>query len=237
MVKKGIRGGTCRSIYRYSKANNKYMIDYDKNKKSSYIEYWILNNLYGWAMSQKLPVDNIEWIKDTSQFNEDFIKNYNEESDEGYFLEVDVQYLEKLHELHNDLPFLPERMKIEKVEKLVANLHDKTEYVIHIRNLKQALNHGLVLKKVHRVIKFNQNAWLKPYIDMNTDLRKKAKNDFEKDFFKLMNNAVFGKTMENVRKHRDIKLVTTERRRNYLVSEPNYHTITFVTENLLAMEI
>ena len=128
-------------------------------------------------------------------------------------------------------------MKIEKVEKLVANLHDKTEYVIHIRNLKQALNHGLVLKKVHRVIKFNQNAWLKPYIDMNTDLRKKAKNDFEKDFFKLMNNAVFGKTMENVRKHRDIKLVTTERRRNYLVSEPNYHTTKFFTENLLAIEM
>ena len=116
MVKKGIRGGTCRSIYRYSKANNKYMIDYDKNKKSSYIQYWILNNLYGWAMSQKLPVDNIEWIKDTSQFNEDFIKKYNKVSNEGYFLEVDVQYFEKLHDLHNDLSFLPERMKIEKVE-------------------------------------------------------------------------------------------------------------------------
>ena len=133
-------------------------------------------------MSQKLPINNFAWTKYTSRFNEDFIKNYNEESDEGYFLEVDVQYLEKLHELHNDLPFLPERMKIEKVEKLVANLHDKTEYVIHIRNLKQALNHGLVLKKVHRVIKFNQNAWLKPYIDMNTDLRKNTKNDFEKVF-------------------------------------------------------
>ena len=116
MVKKGIRGGICRSIYRYSKSNNKYMIDYDKNKKSSYIQYWILNNLYGWAMSQKLPVDNIEWIKDTSQFNEDFIKKYNKVSNEGYFLEVDVQYFEKLHDLHNDLSFLPERMKIEKVE-------------------------------------------------------------------------------------------------------------------------
>ena len=126
-------------------------------------------------------------------------------------------------------------MKIETIEILVANLHDKTEYIIHIRNLKQTLNHGIVLKKVHRVIKFNQNAWLKPYIDLNTDLRKKAKNDFEKDF--LMNNAVFGKTMENVRKHRGIKLVTKERRRNYLASEPNYHTTMFFEENLLATEM
>ena len=123
-------------------------------------------------MSQKLPVNNFEWIKDTSQFNEDFIKKYNEESDEGYSFEVDVQYPEKLHELHNDLLFLPDRMKIE--ENIVANLHDKTEYVIHIRNLKQALNHGLILEKVHRVIKYNQNAWLKPYVDMSIDLRKKA---------------------------------------------------------------
>ena len=106
-------------------------------------------------MSQMFPVYNFEWVKDTFQFHEDFIKNYNEESDKGYFLEVDVQYFEKLQELHNDLPFLPERMKVENVEKLVANLHDKTDYGIHKINLKQALNHGLVLKKVHRVIKFN----------------------------------------------------------------------------------
>ena len=188
-------------------------------------------------MSQKLPVNNFGRIKDTSQFNEDFIKNYNEESDEGYFLEVDVQHPKKLQQLHNDLPFLPERMKIEKVKTLLTNLHDKNEYVIHIRNSKQAVNHGLILKKVHRVIKFNQNAWLKPYIDMNTTLGQKAKNNFEKDFFKLMNNAVFEKTMENVRKRRNIKLVTTERRRNCLVSEPNYHTTKFFTENLLAIEM
>ena len=130
-------------------------------------------------MLQKFPVNNFEWIKDTSQFNEDFIKNCNEESDEEYFLEADVPYPENLHNLHNDLPFSPERKKIEKVEKAVANLHDKTEYVIHIRNLKQALNHRLVLKKVRRMIKFNQNAGLKVYIDMNTDRRKQAKNDFE----------------------------------------------------------
>ena len=116
-------------------------------------------------MLQKLPVNIFEWIKDTCQFNEDFIKNYNEETDEGYFREVEVYYFEKLHDLHNDLPFLPKRMKLEIVKKLVANLQDKTEYVIHIRNLKQALNNRLVLKKIHqiviKVIKFNQNAWLR----------------------------------------------------------------------------
>ena len=121
-------------------------------------------------------------------------------------------------------------MKIKKVGKLVINLHDKTEYVIHIRHLKQALNHGLILEKVHRVIKFNQNAWLKPYIDMNTKLRQKAKNNFEKDLFKLINNVVFGKTMENVRKHRNIKFVMTEKRKKFLVSEPNYRTTKFFTE-------
>ena len=120
-----------------------------------------------------------------------------------------------LHNLHSDLPFLPERKKIEKVKKLAWTVQEKEKYIVHIRALKQPL---------HRIIKFNQKAWLKPYIDMNTKLRKEAKNDFEKDFFKLMNNAVFGKTMENVRNHRDIKLVTTNERRNKLVSEPHYHT-------------
>ena len=150
-------------------------------------------------MSQKLPVNKLKWINDTSKFKEDFIKNYNEESDEEYFLEVDVQYPEKLHELRNDLPFLPKRMKIEKVKKLVTNLYDKTEYDIHIRNLKQLLNQGLSFKKVHSVIKLNQKAWLNPYIDKNTRLKQKAKINFEKEIFKLMNNAVFRKTMHDVR--------------------------------------
>ena len=122
-------------------------------------------------------------------------------------------------------------MKTERMRKLAANLHDKTEYVIHISNLKQTLSHRFVLKDVYRVIKSNQNAWLKPYIDMNTDLRKKAKNGFEKDFFKLMNKVVFVKTMKDVRKNRNIKLVITKRRKNYLVSEPNYHTAKSFTEN------
>ena len=142
-----------------------------------------------------------------------------------------------LKNLHSDLPFLPERMKTDKCTKLVCNLYKKENYVVHIRALKQALMHGLKLEKVYRVIQFNQETWLKPYIDMNTELRKQAKNDFEKDFFKLMNNAVFGKTMENVRKHRDIKLVTTDKRRNQLVSEPNYHTIKCFLENLAAIEM
>ena len=126
-------------------------------------------------------------------------------------------------------------MKLKKVKKLITNLHHKTECVIQITNLKQALNHGLIFKKVYRLIIFNQKDWLKPCIDMTTELRQKAKNNFEKDFLKLMNNSVFEKTMENVRKYRDIKVVTTERRRNYLVSEPNYHTTKFFTENLLSI--
>ena len=118
MLEKCITGGICNSIYQYANANNKYMKDYDKNRESSTIQYWDVNNLYGWAVSQTLPVNNFEWIKDTSQFNEDFIKKINEESDEGYFLEIHVQYFEKLHKLHNDLPFLLETMKIEKVDRL-----------------------------------------------------------------------------------------------------------------------
>ena len=134
-------------------------------------------------MTQKLPVNNCEWIEDTSQFNdEDFIKNYNEERNEGYFLEVDIQYPEKLYELYNYLPFLSERMKFKKLENLVTNIYNKTEFVIHIGNLKQALNHRLLLKKVHGVIKYYQNSWLKRYINVNAKLREKAKNNFEKDF-------------------------------------------------------
>ena len=124
-------------------------------------------------------------------------------------------------------------MKIDKCKKLVCNLRNKKKYVVYIRSLKQALNYGLKLKKVHRTIEFNQELWLKPYIDITTELRKIAKHDFEKDFFKLMNNAVFGKTMENVRKHRDIKLVTTDEKRSKLVSEPNYHTMNYISEELV----
>ena len=237
MVEEGIRGGICHSIQRYTKANNKYMKSYDESKESSYIQYLDANNFYGWAMPQKLPVNDFKWIGDTSKINEEFIKNYDENNDKGYILEVDVKYPKKLHNIHSDLPFLPKGMKIDKCKKLECNLRNKKKYVVHINSLKQALNHGLKLKKIHRIIEFNQEAWLKPYIDMNTELRKLANNDFKKDFFKLMNNAVFGKTMENIRKHRDIKLVTTNKRRSKLVSEPNYHTINLISEDLSIIEM
>ena len=128
-------------------------------------------------------------------------------------------------------------MKINNCTKVVCNVQDKENYPIHIFALKKALNRGLKLKKVQRVIECRQEYWLKLYIDMNTDLRKDAKNDFEKYFFKLMNNSVFGKTMENVRNHRDIKLVTTDKRRSILASEPNYHSTKYISKDLLIMEM
>ena len=165
MIEEGIRGGICHPVHRYAKANNKYMKNYDKSKESSYIQYLDANNLYGAAMSEKLPINGFKWVNDISGIN----------SDKGYTLEIDVDYPSKLHKLYSDMPFLPEKMKIDKTQKLVCNLRDKKRYVVHISILKQALNHGLKLKKVHRVIEFNQEAWLKKYIDMNTELRMNLK--------------------------------------------------------------
>ena len=218
MYEEGTPGRMCQATHRYAKANNKYMKNHDKNKESTYLEHLDANNLYGWAICKKLPESDFEWVDDLLIFTEDFIKIYDENSDKGYILEVDVGYPKDLHKLHSYLPLLPERMKTNKCPKLVCNVRDKENYVIHISALKQVLNHGLKLAKENRIIQFDQEAWLKPYIVMNTDLRKDAKNDFEKDFFKLMNNSVFGKTIKNVRNHRDIKIVTTDRRRSILVS-------------------
>ena len=120
-------------------------------------------------MSQKLSVNCFEWVKDLSQFKEDFIKNYNGNNDQGYFLEVGVQYPRNLSNLHGDSILFSERKKIGKCNKLICDVHDKENYVVHIRALKQALNHGLILKKVQRVIQFNQKAWLKAHIHINTE--------------------------------------------------------------------
>ena len=203
--------------------NNKFMKNYEKNTESSYPIYLDASNLSGWTMSQKVPVNGFKWVEKLrlSRFNERFIKNYNRNSDVGYFLEVDVDYPKRLFNFHKDLPFLPERKKVNKCEKLICSIEDKEKYVFHITALKQALNHGLKIEKVYRVIKFNQRASLKLYIDMNTKKRKEVENEFEKDFFKLINNSVFGKTMENVRKHTEIKLATTDEKRSKLISEPN----------------
>ena len=222
MVGEGITGRICHAVQRYAHANNKYMNDYDRKKKSSYIQYLDANNLYGKAMTEKLPVRGLKWVNDISIIDEDFVKVYNKNNNKGYILDVDVGYPSKLQNLHSDLPFLPERININNTKKLVCNLNDKKNYIVHINVLKQALDHGLKLRKVHRVIKFEQESWLK------------ATNDFEKDFFKLMNNAVFGKTMENVRKHRDVKLVKSAKKRNKLVSEPNFHTMKLI-DNILAI--
>ena len=142
MVEERIRGGICHSMHRHTKANNKYMKNYNKNEESSYIQYLDANNLYGWAMSQKLPVNNFKWVKDISRINKEFIKNYNENSKKGYILEVDVKYPKKLHDLQSDLPFLPKGMKIDKCKKLICHLRNKNKYVVYIKSLKQALNHG-----------------------------------------------------------------------------------------------
>ena len=200
------------------------MNNYNRDIKTSYITYLDANNLCRWAMAQKLPVNGFKWVEkeNLSEFNEDFIRNYYENCDEGYFLEADVEYSKALFNSHKDIPFLPERKKVQKVEQLICSLEDKEENVIHIRALKQALNHSLKLKEVHRVIQFKQEVkaihWHEYWI------KNSSKNEFEKNFFKLMNNSVYGKTMQNVRNHRDIKLVKSDKRRKRLVSEHNYHS-------------
>ena len=178
MVEKGIRGRIVHAIHRYAKANNEYMKNYGKNFESSYLEY--LDEQFVWmGMSQTLPVNGSKWKKNVFKFEEDFIKNYDVDSDKGYILAVDGEYSKNLHDLHSDLPFLAEGMEINKFKKLVCNIYDKNNYIVQVRALKQALNCGLILKKVHRKIQFNQKAQLKPHIDMNNKLITEAKNDFE----------------------------------------------------------
>ena len=238
MFEKGIRGGISIISNRYGEANNKYMKDYDKNKDSKYLMYLDANNLYGCAMSEKLPTHGFKWLTSgemNNLFNNQIVQEWERIP---CILEVDLKYPENLHDPHNDYPLCPERVECKnKVEKLIPNLRDKKNYVIHYKNLMQYISLGIELTKIHRGIKFIESDFMKLYIDMNTNLRTQAKNNFEKDFFKLMNNSVFGKTMENIRNRVDVKLVNTEEKLRKLVSKPNYETQKRFNENLVSVHM
>ena len=210
---------------------------YDEKAPSKYIMYLDANNLYGWEMSQHLPTGNFKWMTDKKIKTID-LEKYKADGKKGLILEVDLEYPQELHDLHNDYPVHTEKVRVSNdmlsgycrkiaekynisiglVSKLIPTLKDKKEYVLHYQNLQLYLDLSLKIKKVHRVLKFEQSPWLKQFIDFNTEKRKHAKNAFEKDFFKLMNNSVFGKTMENLRKRVDVRLVTDEKKLDKLTS-------------------
>ena len=257
MIEAGLRGGMTQTTCKKVEANNKYMgSEYDSSKESSYINYFDANNLYGLSMIQKLPYRSLKW---DDKITEEDIINYDN-GRTGYILEVDLEYPKELHDLHNDYPLAPEVMNVkanmlsekqveiyklingrkepkdEKAKKLILNLNGKSKYVVHIRTLQFYLKHGLKLKKIHRAIKFEQKEILKPYIEFNTEKRKNARNDFEKDIFKLLNNAVFGKTMEDKRKHLDFEIVSDERRFMKCVNNPSFKHSHIINENLVGVE-
>ena len=258
MIENGLRGGMTQCSFKKVEANNKYMNeDYDKSKPSSYISYLDANNLYGLAMCKKLPYDDFKWYY--GRMDEKRVMKYSDDDDTGYILEVDLDYPKDPHDLHKDYPLAPEIMSIsenmlsqvqkdihkyyygkdasdEKSKKLVLNVMDKKKYVLHISALKFYLQQGLRLRKVHRAISFKQANFLKPFIEFNTEKRKNANNDFEKDLFKLMNNSVYGKTMENVRKHGDYELVNTPERFQKLVNKPLFKHRHIINEDLVIVE-
>ena len=253
-IEKGMHDGVSYIANRYGNANNKYMKEYDVKAPSKHIMYLDASNLYGWAMSQYLPTGNFKWMSD-KEISKIDLRKYKADGKNGLILEVDLEYPQELHDMHNDYPVCPEKIKVSNnmlsayckkiaekynisiglVSKLIPTLRDKKEYVLHYCNLQPYLDLGLKIKKVHRVLKFDQSPWLKQYIDFNTEKRKHAKNSFEKDFFKLMNNSVFGKTMENLCKRVDVKLVTNEKKLDKLTSKPTYVSSKIFNENLMAV--
>jgi hypothetical protein len=238
-VEAGIRGGISQVIKRHAKANNPYLSDYDSEEPESYIFYTDCNNLYGAAQSDFLPYGGFEWILDPVELAKIDIENLKDDGEIGYFFEVDVEYPNDLHDKHSDLPFLAESMcpPGSTHKKLLTTLYGKQNYIVHFRSLKQALKHGLKIKKVHRALKFNQSCWLKSYIMKNTDLRKLARNDFERDFFKLLNNAVYGKSMENVRNRIRIKIVVSEEQLKTYVAKATFLDRTIFTEEVAAIHL
>ena len=245
MFERGIRGGITHIAKRYAEANNKYMANYDSSKPSTYIQYPDANNLYGWAMSQPLPTHGFKWMKDplkSEGLTVDFVidlldKKRNPEVKKGYIFEVDLEYPSDLWDTHNDYPLAPEKIIVNGVEKLICHIKLRKNYVVHYRNLRQYLEMGMKLTAVHRGISFNQSSWMEPYIRKNTELRKTAANSFEKDFFKLMNNSVFGKTIENIRKRQNIILVDDRAKAAKSTSLPNFDRSTIFDRNLIAVHM
>ena len=238
MFEKGIRGGISIISNRYGKANNKYTKDFNKSEPSKYLMYVDANNLYGSAMSEKLPIHSFKWMTNNeieNIFNNRIVQVWEKTP---CILEVDLEYPEELHDAHNDYPLCAERVECDKgVKKLIPNLRHENNYVIHYKNLIQCLRLGMKLKKIHRGIKFIESTFLKSYIDKNTKLRAQAKNNFDKDFFKLMNNSVFGKTIENIRNRVNIKLVNTGEQFKKLAAKPNYESRKILKDNLVSVHM
>ena len=242
LFERGIRGGMTHIAKRYSEANNKYMKNYDPNKPSKYIQYLDANNLYGWGMSQSLPTGGFKWISNLTkekviEILEKANSSMNNMGKKGYIFEIDLEYPQELWKSHNDYPLAPEKIKVGGVEKLISHFKPHKKYVIHYRNLRQCLEMGLRIKAVHRGISFIQKPWMEPYIRKNTELRKTAANSFEKDFFKLMNNSVFGKTIENIRKRQNVFLVDNREKAAKLTCRPNFERATIFDRNLLAIHL
>ncbi|KYM99021.1 hypothetical protein ALC62_10243 [Cyphomyrmex costatus] len=238
-IERGIRGGLSQCSHRYARANNVCVPTFDPSKPISYLMYFDVNNLYGWAMMEPLPYGEFHWVDNVDGFD---VMSVPVDSDVGYILEVDLTYPHVLHDSHYDLPFCPtkELPSGGKYEKLLATLNGKERYVIHYRNLQQCIRHGLVVTKIHRILQFAQSRWLRGYIEVNTRLRMLSNNDFERNLYKLMNNAVFGKTVENVRDYKDVRLVTVWDGRyglEAMIAKPNFCSRSIFSENLVAVEL
>ena len=242
MFERGIRGGITHISKRYAEANNKYMKDYNPGKETTFIQYLDANNLYGWAMTQQLPTHGFQWIKDITLEKVDEILDKANHSmsnigRKGYIFEVDLEYPPNLWETHNGYPLASEKMIVNGVEKLISHFKPRKNYVVHYRTLRQCLEMGMRITAVHRGISFYQSPWMEPYIRKNTELRKTATNSFEKDFFKLMNNSVFGKTIENIRKRQNIHLIDNRKKALRLSSRPNFDRYTIFDKNLIAIHM